>query len=327
MRSGMSVGSALTFSSRVTCSSTPPSLTPGATSTPSISSGDHRFDLLVQAHLQQVDVQHLPAHRVPVLVLDDHGLAAAAVDLDVEQRVPLGEHPAQAARVDLERDGIGAGSVDHAGHEAVAAQPPVRPRAALLARAERQQGSLSGCHQRRILAVTAAGSRGIASLSAMADDPSDRSIPKSRLGPLGEARHARGRRGRAVRRHQGGGCRALQGEAARADGRNRAGVRRAPRRHARHDEGRRDEDGAARLLHRHRLPARGVPRAVPGEARRRFAPRRRAMPWEKVRRVLDAGVRRALRGAVRARSSPRRSRPPRSARCTGACCTTGARWR
>ena len=43
-----------------------------------------------------------------------------------------------------------------------------------------------------------------------------------------------------------------------------------------------------------------------------------AMPWEKVRKVLDARVRRALRGAVRSGSSRRRSRRHRSARCTAA---------
>ena len=118
----------------------------------------HRLDLLVEAHLQQVQVQHVPAHRVALLVLDDHGQALAAVDLDVEQRVALCQHPAQAARVDLERDGVRADPVDDAGHEALAAQPPVRPRAALLARVERQQGSLAGRHQRRILAAARAGS-------------------------------------------------------------------------------------------------------------------------------------------------------------------------
>ena len=61
---------------------------------------------------------------------------------------------------------------------------------------------------------------------------------------------------------------ARKDEAARAHGRARARVGRAAGRHARHDEGRRDEDGPARLLHRHRLPARRVPRALPGEARR-----------------------------------------------------------
>ena len=56
MFSGMSVGSASMLSSRVTCSSTPPSLTPGASSTPVSSSATGGLDLLVEAHLEQVDV-------------------------------------------------------------------------------------------------------------------------------------------------------------------------------------------------------------------------------------------------------------------------------
>ena len=38
---------------------------------------------------------HVAPDRVALLVLDDHRLALAAVDLDVEQRVALGQHGAQ----------------------------------------------------------------------------------------------------------------------------------------------------------------------------------------------------------------------------------------
>ena len=65
------------------------------------------------------------------------------------------------------------------------------------------------------------------------------------------------------------------------------GVGRADGRHARHDEGRRDEDGPARLVHRQRVPARRVPRAVPATSSARCATSAPPMPWERVRKVLD----------------------------------------
>ena len=272
MRSGMSVGSALTFSSRVTCSSTPPSLTPGASSTPSISSATIDSIFSSRRTFSRSRCSTCSAHRVAVLVLDDHGLAVAAVDLDVEQRVALGEHPAQAAGVDLERDA----SPSRSRRSRRARGPRGAAAGWPASRAPRAGRASAGFSRRPPSAADSSGARRRRAPSlacrAMADDRSDRSIPKSRLGPLRDARHAGGGRGRAVRRRQGHGRRALEGPAARADGRDRAGVGRAAGRHARHDEGRRDEDGAARLLHRHRLPARGVPRAVPGEARRRCAP-------------------------------------------------------
>ena len=59
--SGMSVGSASIVSSRVTCSSTPPSLTPGASSAPTQLEHDGRLDRQVEAHAQQVDVDGVAA--------------------------------------------------------------------------------------------------------------------------------------------------------------------------------------------------------------------------------------------------------------------------
>ena len=52
-------------------------------------------------------------------------------------------------------------------------------------------------------------------------------------------------------------------------------------------EGRGDEDRPARLVHRHRVPAARVPRALPGAARDSCAPQAPPMPWKKVRKVLD----------------------------------------
>ena len=150
--------------------------------------------------------------------------------------------------------------------------------------------------------------------------------PQEPAPALREARRAGGGRGRAVRRHEGHGVPALQGQAARADGRRAPGVRRAAGRHARHDEGRGDEDGPARLLHRHRLPARGIPRAVPGQAGG-AAHHRPADAVGEGPQGARAGVRRARTRSCSSGSSPRPSRPRRSARCTAARCTTGARSR
>ena len=88
----------------------------------------------------------VPAHRVVLLVLDDHGLAAAAVDLEVEERVPLGQHGAQAPAVDLERHGVAVDAVDDAGHEALPPKPAAGPRPALLAGLDGQHCSLTLCH-------------------------------------------------------------------------------------------------------------------------------------------------------------------------------------
>ena len=62
--SGMSVGSASMLSSRVTCSSTPPSLTPGRLLDALELDADLRLDLLVEADLEQVDVDDLVADGV-----------------------------------------------------------------------------------------------------------------------------------------------------------------------------------------------------------------------------------------------------------------------
>ena len=51
-----------------------------------------------------------------------------------------------------------------------------------------------------------------------------------------------------------------------------------------------------------------------------------AMPWEKVRKVIDEAYDEPC-VECSARSSRRRSRPPRSGRCTARRCTTAAAWR
>ena len=64
MASGMSSGSASIVSSRVTCSSTPPSLTPGASSAPTRSSTTVALIACVEPHPQHVDVDRRAGDRV-----------------------------------------------------------------------------------------------------------------------------------------------------------------------------------------------------------------------------------------------------------------------
>ena len=93
------------------------------------------------------------------------------------------------------------------------------------------------------------------------------------------------------------------------------------------DEGRGDEARPVRLLHRHRVHPRGVPRDLPGAAGE-AAHRRAGDALGEGREGARGGVRRrtALRALRRVRAR-RPSPPPRSARCTGPSCSTGARSR
>ncbi len=116
---------------------------------------------------------------------------------------------------------------------------------------------------------------------------------------LGQARLGARHPGSALRRHQSGERGAL-GEL------GAAAARAAPRRdgdedgrRARADEGGGDEAGAIRLLHRHRVHPRGVPRDLPGAARE-AAHRRAADALGEGRQGAGVRVRRrAAGGAVR----------------------------
>ena len=149
--SGIAVGRASTFSSRVICSSTPPSLTPGASSMPIELERHDGVDRLVQAHPQQVDVHGLPAHRVALSLLEHDRRRFAAVDAQIEHRARAGERQAQLARVGVEAHRLAAAAVEHAGHAAGAAQAPRRARALRGAAAHVELGRLE----------SAMGSRGL----------------------------------------------------------------------------------------------------------------------------------------------------------------------
>ena len=120
----MSVGSASTVSSRVTCSSTPPSLAPGESSPPTSSSDDRRLDRLVEPNSKQVQVHRRAVDRMTNKVLDDDRGSGAAVDLKLEHRARMLEREAQGALVDLERDRILAAAVDDSGDAPLTAQAP-----------------------------------------------------------------------------------------------------------------------------------------------------------------------------------------------------------
>ena len=90
IRSGISVGSASTVTSRVTCSSTPPSLDAGRLVGALELDRDLGLDRLVEADLEAVEVDDLAAKRVALLLLDDDRHGVAAVDLEVEERLALG---------------------------------------------------------------------------------------------------------------------------------------------------------------------------------------------------------------------------------------------
>ena len=136
----------------------------------------------------------------------------------------------------------------------------------------------------------------------------DSSIPEGPRPPDGAGGLGARLAGRPLRRHPGGQPRALQGG-------GRRGARRAPPRgrradgpDARPDEGRGDEDRPARLVHRHGVPAAGVPRALPGAALR-AAHLGAADAVEEGGARARGGVGRAGRGAVRGlRAGGRRGR-------------------
>ena len=73
-----------------------------------------------------------------------------------------------------------------------------------------------------------------------------------------------------------------------------------------------------------RLPARRVPRALPGEARHAAHVRRRRCPGRRCARCSTRSTTSPARSCSR-RSSPRRSRPPRSGRSTAAMLPDGRR--
>jgi hypothetical protein len=82
---------------------------------------DGGVDLLVEADLEQVDVDDLVADRVVLLVLDDHRHRLAVADLDVDHGGAGDQRGTQLARVDP-HGGAVAAAVDDAWDLALAAE-------------------------------------------------------------------------------------------------------------------------------------------------------------------------------------------------------------
>ena len=285
---------------------------------------DLGLDRLVELHLLQVDVLEAAADRVQLLLLD-HDRDRFARPRSRGRRAP-GPRRARARTsrsATWKARASAPPRVDDAGHEALAAQAARGARAELRARSGLQGCACAG-HRTGEDRETGATRGACGTLRADGRRLED---PEGTGPALGQAGLDRRRAGRPLRRHQGGQRRPLRG------GRQGAARAAPPRdgdedgRRARPDEGRGDEARPVRLLHRHRVHPRGVPRDLPGAAGE--AAHRRAGD------ALGEGRRRCSRRSTTASRSPssspsssrRRSPPPRSARCTGPSCSTAARSR
>ncbi len=262
------------------------------------------------------------AHRVHLLLLDDHRDGLAAVDLEIEERGALADDRPHLAFLHLERARIRAARVDDSGHQALAAQAARGARAELGARSDFQGGAGSG-HRTGENRETRRKTEPVATFGR------GRGLEDSQrqAATVGKAGLDRRRAGRPLRGNQGHQRRPLRGGRQRAAGAAPPGDGDEDGRRARRDEGRGDEARPVRLLHRHRVHPRGVPRDLPGAAGE-TAHRR---PGD----ALGARSRRCWRTSTTANrcrscspsSRPRPSPRPRSARCTGPSCSTAARSR
>src|SRR5690606_38553156 len=118
------------------------------------------LDRLVEAHLEQVQVNQITAHRVALLLLDYPQLPVAAFQLQIEQRAASREDGADVARVRLEGARLLAAGVDDARDHALAAQAAGRARTELGALLNLECWTI-GSHQRRMrIESPAANARG-----------------------------------------------------------------------------------------------------------------------------------------------------------------------
>ena len=151
--SGIAVGSASTFSSRVICSSTPPSLTPGASSTPVSSSGTTALISSLRFTRSRSTWTVSPRTGWRWASLSTTGVAFCAVDAQVEHGARAGERQAQLARVRVKAHRLAAAAVEHAGNAPAAAQAARRARAGGLAAVDVQLGGCAGHERLQTLAI------------------------------------------------------------------------------------------------------------------------------------------------------------------------------
>ena len=143
MLSGISVGSAEIVIWWVTCSSTPPSLTPGASSVPSssiVTSASIASSSFTSSRSRWIT---WPRTGWRCWSLMTTGVDVA-VELDVDQGAAVDEHVAQLALVDLEVARVGAAAVDDARHQPGAAQAAGGARTELVALRDLEGGAVGG---------------------------------------------------------------------------------------------------------------------------------------------------------------------------------------
>ena len=128
--SGIAVGSASTFSSRVICSSTPPSFTPGASSVPVSSIGTTAWIAWSRRTRSRSMCTVSPRTGSRWVSFSTTGVALPPSTLRSSTAPERGEREPQLARVGVEAHRIAAAAVQHAGHAAAAAQAPHLARAA-----------------------------------------------------------------------------------------------------------------------------------------------------------------------------------------------------
>ena len=100
----MSFGSASMLISRVTCSSTPPSWSPGASSPPMSSSVTDAWMATLRFTRRKSTCIVCAAHGVALGVLE-HGGRGVAAELELDHGAARGQRVAQLALVDGEGDG------------------------------------------------------------------------------------------------------------------------------------------------------------------------------------------------------------------------------
>ena len=319
MASGIAVGSASMLSWWLTCSSTPPSLTPGASSTPSMCTPTcvWIFSSRRTSSRSMWMISSRTGSSWRSLTITGSVLPSTFRSISAE---PSTSTWRRTRAFTLNDDGVllARAAVDHARDDALAAQAARGAGAALGTRFDFECGSASLGHAAGQFSDPSYPRRGVARRRQLDPQGPDPAHGAGRLG----GRHP----GRPLRRH----ARRQPGALARG-GRRRAGAppprgRRADGRHARAHEGRGDEDRPARLLHRHRVPAARVPRPLPGAPGPAAHRRRRRCPGSRSARCSTRSGRSPARSCSRT-SSTRPPRGRRSARCTERCCPTGGGWR
>ena len=265
MKSGMSVGSASMLSWCVTCSITPPSLMPGASSTPSMWSATGAWIFSSRRTSSRSMCMTSPRTGCSCWSFTITGRVlppAISRSISADPSTSTWRSTRWSTLNDVQSPSVPP-------YTTPGTTPSRRSRrTARLPRSARSSTASVGRLESAIRRASVAGAegptypqRGLGAARRQLDSRPDASAARRRWarrsarrapatpGPAPPTSPAprRRRRRRSTRRHLEAAERMV--------------------RDARANEGRGDEDGAARLVHRHRVPARRVPRALPGAAR------------------------------------------------------------